>query len=145
MRGARCGRRPHHGSAVGALSIDRGVSAQGSEAVGPCRGHSPHGVGQGTTSRPRCSRRAKLTCVVVELLDAVVTAAAKYLSVDRATLGPDTTFAYLQIDSLDIVTILEDASAAVGMFIEIDPEKDFQMTMESTLGEFVAHLVARPD
>ena len=81
----------------------------------------------------------------MELLDAVLAAAAKYLEIDPGTIGPNTTFAYLQVDSLDVVNILEDASAATGQFIELDPDQDFRPTADTTLAEFVSHLVARPD
>jgi acyl carrier protein len=80
----------------------------------------------------------------MELLDAILAAAANYLEVDPSTLGPDTTFAYLQVDSLDVVNILEDASSTTGQFIELDPEQEFTPTAETTLADFVAHLVARP-
>jgi acyl carrier protein len=81
----------------------------------------------------------------MDLLDAVLTAAAKYLEIDRATIGPDTTFMYLQVDSLDVINILEDASAAMGLFIELDPDQEFTPTADTTLADFVAHLAARPE
>jgi acyl carrier protein len=81
----------------------------------------------------------------MDLLDAVLAAAANYLEVDPGSIGPATTFAYLQVDSLDVVNILEDASAATGLFIELDPDQDFRPKADTTLAEFVAHLTARPD
>jgi hypothetical protein len=80
----------------------------------------------------------------MELLDAVLAATAKYLEIDATSIGPETTFAYLQVDSLDVVSILEDASAATDQFIELDPDRDFKPTERTTLAEFVDHLVARP-
>jgi hypothetical protein len=80
----------------------------------------------------------------MEFLDALLTATAKYLEIDPASIGPETTFAYLQVDSLDVVSILEDASAATNQFIELDPDREFRPTELTTLAEFVDHLVARP-
>jgi hypothetical protein len=44
-----------------------------------------------------------------------------------------------------VINILEDASAAMGLFIELDPDQEFTPTADTTLADFVAHLAARPE
>jgi acyl carrier protein len=82
----------------------------------------------------------------VQILEALTAGIAKYLEVDVTSLTTETTLGSLNLDSLDIVSILEEVSTLMDAFVEIDPDADRSVPFaDTTLVRFSEMLVAHPD
>jgi acyl carrier protein len=79
-------------------------------------------------------------------LEELIAAIAKYLELDPGSVKPETTLGELGVDSLDLVTILEELSTTMNAFVEIDPDADRTVALADTSVERLATiLVAHPD
>jgi hypothetical protein len=79
-------------------------------------------------------------------LEDVIAAIAKYLELEPSAVKADATLGDLGIDSLDLVTILEELSTVTHSFVEIDPDADRSVALsDTTIERLTTILVAHPD
>jgi acyl carrier protein len=82
----------------------------------------------------------------VPILEALTSAISTYLEVDASSLSPETTLGSLNLDSLDIVSVLEEVSTLMDAFVEIDPDADRSVPFaETNLERFATMLIAHPE